>query len=238
LSDVVDGGVGVAQCEAMSGLCTGRLTEGLVAPTAHTFESLGEVLAHLAWLEAASVHAFRRLARELTAHGAPRALVDAARSAARDEIRHARTMRALAARHGVRVPAVVAERSPVRDLESIARENATEACIVETFGAVLAVWQSERAADDDIREAMRAIAPDELAHASLGWRIATWIEPQLTPDARRRVARARDRAVTECVRSATRWPAGTRGPLGLPSDEATRVLARALVTSGVWKLAS
>ena len=143
-------------------------------------------------------------------------------------------MRALAARHGARVSKVDAARSPVRDLESIARENAVEACIVETFGAVLAAWQSERAVDEDIREAMRVIAPDELRHASLGWRVAKWIEPRLSPSARARVERARGDAIRACIRNAMPWPESTRDRLGMPSDEVTRVLARELISSGVW----
>ena len=232
VSEVIDGGVSVAQCE--NAPCFGRLTEGAVAPL-HDRRSLGETLAHFAWLEAASVHAFRRLARELSAHGAPRSLVDSARTAARDEIRHARIMRALAARHGASVAAVVVKDTPVRDLESIARENAVEACVVETFGAVLAAWQSERADDDAIRDAMRAIAPDELRHATLAWSVAAWIELRLSDEARARVDRARERAVKECVRGVTRWPKATLRPLGVPSVDVTRTLARSLVSSGVWR---
>jgi hypothetical protein len=46
----------------------------------------------MAQLEAASIVAFDRLARELDAHGAPAELVAEARRAKTDEVRHARTL--------------------------------------------------------------------------------------------------------------------------------------------------
>src|SRR5260221_4003130 len=82
-----DGGTRVAHCQVQY-LC-GRKLDGLVDADAGRASAVGETLARAAWLEAASIHAFRRLARELHAHGAPRALVEAARTCARDEIRHA-----------------------------------------------------------------------------------------------------------------------------------------------------
>ncbi len=222
-----DGGATrTAQCRADEYTCTGRRTDGLIEPIAAS--TLGETLAKLAWLEAASVHSFRRLARELRAHGAPRSLVRSARDAARDEIRHARVMRSLARRHGALVAPVRAARTVTRDLETIARENAVEGCVVEALGALFAAWQAERAEDEMIRAAMRVIAPDELRHASLAWAVAAWIEPRLDPSARSRVRSARARTAAECVQNAAMGNAAIAGPLGLPSASAARALARAL----------
>ncbi|MFO0673086.1 MAG: hypothetical protein U0235_26305 [Polyangiaceae bacterium] len=50
--------------------------------------------------EAAAVVAFRRIHRDLRAHGAPDALLDRVRVATRDEIRHTRTTRTSARRYG------------------------------------------------------------------------------------------------------------------------------------------
>jgi hypothetical protein len=72
-------------------------------------------LAEAAWLEAASVDAFRVLRLELRAHSAPRRLLRAASRAARDERRHARAAGALARRFDVTVPAVERQASPLRD---------------------------------------------------------------------------------------------------------------------------
>src|SRR6185295_13249702 len=123
-----------------------------------------------------SIHAFRRLARELRAHGAPSDLVNAARACARDEARHARTMARLARAHGATIDRVHVEDVGTRDLEAIARENAVEGCVGETYGALLAIWQAEHAADADVRAAMREIAPDEMRHAALAWAVATWAD--------------------------------------------------------------
>src|SRR5581483_10898484 len=83
----------------------GRKPIGLVrarataAPTA-----LGAYFARMAFEEAASVHAFRRLRDELALHGAPLPLVQAARRAARDEVRHARAMSARGRAEGASIP--------------------------------------------------------------------------------------------------------------------------------------
>ncbi len=189
-----DGGATIAHCELWH--TCGRRFDGLVEPgTGPRGDVLGAVLARAAWLEAASVRAFRRLARELRVHGAPASLVQAARESARDEARHARTMTRLARAHGATVPRVEGEEPTARELEAVARENAVEGCVGETYGALLAAFAAEQAADPAIREAMRGIAPDELRHASLAWAVAAWAEPRLSPDARARVEGARAAAV-------------------------------------------
>lgn len=190
-----DGGTVVAQCELMM-LC-GRRFDGLEEV------SCGPDFARAAWLEAASIRAFRRLARELRAHGAPDELVDAARSAAKDEARHARLMTRLANRFGAKVPRVEWTDRGVRDLEAIARENAVEACVGETYGALAAAWHAEHARDVEVRDVMRAIAPDELRHAALGWAIDAWAKTRLPPEASARVEAARDEAADDLLQNAS-----------------------------------
>lgn len=189
------------QCNGVQD-CTGRKLEGTRAPTIDG-EPIAAQLASAAWLEAAAVFAFRRLARELRAHGAPARLVRAARRCARDEIRHARIMTALAKKHGAVVPRAPRAPREIRDLESIARENGIEGCVSETYGAAVAAWQAESASDPDVARAMRAIAPDELRHAALGWAVQTWIERRLDAGARARVRAARDQAAREIVAKAS-----------------------------------
>ncbi|HEY1958585.1 MAG TPA: ferritin-like domain-containing protein [Polyangiaceae bacterium] len=225
-----DAGESVAQCEALH-LC-GRRFDGLEEAAAGC--SLGDALARMAWLEAASVHAFRRLARELRAHGAPDELVVAARACARDEARHARTMARLARARGAKVPRVEARTASVRDLESIARENAVEACVGETYGALLAMWQAEHAGDEDIRAAMREIAPDEMRHAALGWAVAAWAGARLQADARARVASARNRAVHDLLQTASIEPdAAIARATGAPRARDQARLAAAM-RDAVW----
>jgi hypothetical protein len=196
----VPSGVVMAQCHTEWMCIGGRKLEGASAPVIDSDDPLGVYFARLAWLEAASVGAFRRLARELRAHGAPDELVAAAKASARDEIRHARIMARLATKHRAKVPRVEARDGGVRDLESIARENAVEGCVGETFGAALAFFHGEHAdADADVAGAMRAIAEDELRHAALGWAVAAWADARLSEDARARVRTARSVAVVELV---------------------------------------
>ena len=98
----------------------------------------GAWLAHAAWLEAASVYAFFRLADELALHGAPIALVRIARQSAMDEMRHAAVVASLAARYGARPAAVEVDPPAARSLEAMAIENAVEGCVRETWGAIVA----------------------------------------------------------------------------------------------------
>ena len=199
-----DGGTRVAHCQVQY-LC-GRKLEGLVDDGGGNAASLAATLARAAWLEAASIHAFRRLARELRAHGAPDELVVAARACARDEARHARTMARLARAHGATIDRVRVDDVGVRDLESIARENAVEGCVGETYGALLAIWQSDNARDPSVSAAMREIAPDEMRHAALAWAIAAWADAHLSSDARARVRDARDEAVAKIATEAKHEP--------------------------------
>ncbi|HEY1956510.1 MAG TPA: ferritin-like domain-containing protein [Polyangiaceae bacterium] len=197
-----DGGATIAACQ-VTALCTGRKVEGLAAPS--TGSSLGERLARMAWLEAVSVRAFERLARELRHHGAPASLVRRAERAARDEARHARIMTRLAKRHGAKVLPVLIARLAPRDLESVARENAVEACVGETFGAAQAALWATR--EGELGQAMRSIAPDELAHAALGWDVAAWAEAHLSAIARSRVRAARSAAARALLQDARNSPA-------------------------------
>ncbi len=202
LGTSTEGGEIVATCEIPSGACLGRKLDGLETPQG-TLRLHGAMVARMAWLEAASVRAFERLARELRHHGAPRSLVTRALACARDEARHARMMARIARKHGARVPRVVATEMPLRDLESIARENAIEGCVGETFGAAQAAWRASHTTDDDMARAMGRIAPDELRHAALGWAVAAWVDAKLDEPARARVRAARNRAARELLQNAT-----------------------------------
>ncbi|MBK7401983.1 MAG: hypothetical protein IPJ34_38485 [Myxococcales bacterium] len=209
--------------------CEGRLPAALLdAPPGRP--DVATHFASAAFLEAAAIDAFRLLARELVVHGAPRRLVEAARRARRDEIRHARTMRALARRHGahhVRPPRV--GESPVRELVAIAVENAIEGCVRETWGAALAWFQATHAADPIVRSAMARIARDETQHAALGWSLHHWAMTRLPAAQRAEVARA-----LEGARAALHLAVATvpdqdiRHRLGLPDATQAAALVRAV----------
>ena len=189
-----------------------------------TLAGVGGYFARMHSLEAASVPAFERLARELEAHGAPARLVSAARRARRDEIRHVKITRALAARFSVHARAKRIPIGRVRSLESVALENAVEGCVLETFGALIATWQATRAQDPVVRSAMRKIARDETRHAELAFRVAAWADARLSTRARERVAEARNHAAKK-VSSRFRQPSKAFATtLGLPSNEQARLL--------------
>ena len=213
---------------------TGRRPAGLVDAVDARAGSIGERLARAAYLEAAAVIAFRDLAAQIEAHGAPAALVKRLRRAAQDEVRHARVVGALARRRGAEPAPVVVEATGLRSLLALALENAREGCVRETWGAACAVVQSERAADLDLREAMRGIARDELRHAELSWDMAAWIAPRLTDAERALVAAERARAVAELERELERTPAElSLRALGVPSRaEVASILGS--MRSAVW----
>ncbi|NMO16758.1 ferritin-like domain-containing protein [Pyxidicoccus fallax] len=190
--------VSVLDCRGFYETCSdGRKPEGLQEPRLDAHCSLGALFARMAWLEAASVPAFLRLARELKAHGAPEVLVRAARRSAGEEVRHTRAMTALARRHGASAPEVELAPFPTRSLEDMLVENAKEGCVRETFGAVVAGWQARAAEDARVREEFERIAEDELRHAELAWAVDAWAAELLTPEARQRVRDARREAFEE-----------------------------------------
>lgn len=175
----------------------GRRPDGFVASHATYTNVRGAYFASIAELEAAAVIAFRRLARDLAALGAPRELLDRVRTAIRDEVRHTRATRALALRDGVHAASPRLEPYRGRDLLAVAIENAREGCVRETFAALVACRQAASASDGRIRATMRAIADEETSHAALSWDIAAWLESRLDDAGREAVRRARDEAITE-----------------------------------------
>lgn len=172
----------------------GRRPEGFVLDDAGgASRGLVAYLTELAALEAASIGEFATLRDELTAHGAPRALVAAAEAARRDEIVHARLTQRLARRAGGRPARVALEPRPPRSLEALAVHNAVEGCVRETFGALSATWQARHAADPELARAFARIAEDETRHAAFSWELGAWLDARLDATARARVAEARAR---------------------------------------------
>ncbi|WP_438011081.1 ferritin-like domain-containing protein [Sorangium sp. So ce321] len=224
-----DGHLGEVASEVIrssAGVCIGRRAAGLVERAAGGATVVGAWFAEVAQLEAASVAAFEVLGRELAHHGAPRSLIEGASAARRDEVRHARVMRAVAARHGGRWRAPVVAPQPLRSFEELAVENAAEGCARETFGALVGMWQARFAGDRAVRRVMARIARDEVRHASLAWAIDRWARPRLSPAARRRTEEARRSALDEIAAAAQRDPHPDLVRwAGLPGPRAARSLA-------------
>jgi hypothetical protein len=225
----VDGGLAVRV--VYNYVCGGgRCPEGLAPPASGVSgETLGAWLAANAHLEAASIDAFEILAAELGVHRAPPALIQAARAATADERRHADAIGRLAVSRGAVPPAVYVKRGPVRDIEAVARENAVEGCVRETYAALLACRQACAATAPALRSAMVGIARDETRHAALAWAVDRWSQGLLAPAARRRVSEARREAIERLVDAPLAGlPRDDRAQAGLPEEEEEARMAGAL----------
>jgi hypothetical protein len=216
--------------------CAGRKPAGLLSQVeANGASALGDYLARAAHLEAASVFAFERMAQELAALGAPDALIDDARKARADEVRHSQAIERLArARGGAPVAAVVAH-LPARSLEEIALENAVEGCVRETYGALVGGYQALCARDLELYAAMQPIAEDETRHAGLSHRVHAWLWTKLDAAARQRVRHAQQRAIFALAAELhTPMDESLRRALGLPTPEVAQALLRQLNRS-LWQ---
>lgn len=215
--------------------CVGRRFAELAEPAVESTDA-AELLAATAALEAASIDAFLRLARELAHHRAPPALVARARDAAGDERRHTRSMNALASRYGAPIPAPRA-RTRFRSVPRLAYvllENAVEGCVRETFGALMAHVQALRATDPVVRRTMTEIAEDESRHAALAWAIDAWGRDRVSASEARRIDGAREDAVAKLAAEIASGEGATPDArLGLPSASETRSLAAALAST-LW----
>lgn len=139
-----------------------------------------------AWLddaraEGASIPAFLALARDLSATGAPRALVQRALAAARDEQVHTALCSALASGYaGVELRPAAMETPPARDasrahaLQRLAAESWQDGCIGEGVAAAFARRSLATSTDDDVASTLATIARDEAAHAQLAWDVTAW----------------------------------------------------------------
>jgi len=214
----------------------GRRPRGLDQPRSRRSNAtaLGKYFANAAHLEAASVHAFRILRRELASFGAPDDLLVAAKRAEVDEVRHTKLTAKIARAHGSKPPRVRVARGARRSLEAIALENAVEGCVRETFGALVAMWQAERATDDDVAAAMKEIAVDETRHAALAWSVAAWADTRLDTRARERIEAAKNKAISDLENElAIEAHPDLVARAGLPSASDQRRLLSALFDSGV-----
>ncbi|MFO0550325.1 MAG: ferritin-like domain-containing protein [Polyangiaceae bacterium] len=199
---------------------------GRVSPAGTRDTNASSWLLTMAAAEASSIGAFDVLARELASLGAPQRFVRRARLARLDEVRHARAIARLA--RGERPPRARPARSirkAPRERAAILTENLTDGCVMETFGALVALAQAERAADPRVRRTMAAVAADELRHAALAWAIAGWAQGGALDDAARATLRAALRVLAE--RPPYLDDAAVRA-LGAPSGAAHTMLVRAL----------
>lgn len=216
------------------GCAIGRRPDGLADVVHVERDTLAGWLARVAHLEAASIPAFERLAADLERLGAPAELVSRAKESADDERRHAASTAALARAHGGVVPAVELAAHAACDLLSLARENAAEGCVRETFGALFARVQATRAETPELCALFDEIARDETAHAALAWDIDAWARGSLSPEECREVERARRDAVRALFEGVTvPLPAEVVARLGAPQRDEARAMA-AMLDHALW----
>jgi hypothetical protein len=118
---------------------------------------------------------FRRLAAELASHGASDAVVEMARRAAIDELRHAERCLDLVRHFGgpfqaPKAPEVraIAPRS-FTDQERLLYEVVALSCVTETLSTTLLGALVERARDTLAKDVAHSILRDEVKHSRLGW---------------------------------------------------------------------
>ncbi|MCB9683746.1 MAG: hypothetical protein H6735_01735 [Alphaproteobacteria bacterium] len=121
--------------------------------------------------EGEAIAAFLALAAELAAAGAPRALVDGALRAARDEVLHSAMAAVQAARHGS-IGEITLPTPPARapDLARLAVESYVDGVIGEGAAAAEAAEAARRTGDAHHAR----IAVDEARHAALGAAVVDW----------------------------------------------------------------
>jgi hypothetical protein len=116
-------------------------------------------------------------------------------------------------------------------LEALAIHNEREGVVGETWGALVATFQAERAGDVEVRKAMRVIAREELAHAALSLRVASWSRRRLSPNARAKVDAERARAIARIARTSDGFAGRDEGnPLGWPSERERQALVAELAS--------
>jgi hypothetical protein len=223
----------ITQREAPAGMfggChpLGRRPEGLHEPRFD--KDIAGYFARAAYLEAASIPAFERMACELEYFGGPSALVQRAIGAAEEEKRHAELMTHFARQFGGAAPPLAIPQHAKRSIEAFATENATEGCVFECYAAAVAVFQAAHAEDADLRTAMDQIARDECAHAALAFDVHRWALTQLDNAARARVLATQETALGRLFASTdlqTLHTASSRW-VGEPSSLAARTLVEAV----------
>ncbi|CAN5218898.1 hypothetical protein BH09MYX1_BH09MYX1_09630 [soil metagenome] len=190
----------------------------------HDMRTLAGFFAECAVREAASVYGFEQVVRELVVHGAPEHLVEWARRAAQEEVRHAAEMRAEARARGIEPRKVSDANPPTDSLLAFARANLAEGCVAETYSALQLVWMAQHAAPG-YRELLARTAEDEVGHAGLAFEIHEWAASRLAADERTELRAALQVALRDMVRDASVPPPDALAEIGMPSADVAQAIA-------------
>lgn len=173
-------------------------------------------LAEMARIEAASVHAFRRLEGTLASLGADQALLARVRRAARDEVAHARLVGNLAKERGMKPRRVELDRDHESSTFELALENAVAGCVHETLGVAYLEHQRLHAQDPALAAMAEALYEDELDHAALSWDLVAFFDRHLDGAQKQKLRAARERALDDVAVEMRDLDPRVREALGLP----------------------
>lgn len=215
----------LVQCDGTNGafnVC-GRRPHDYAEPETLPADALAAFLVQSAHLEAASVVAFRELAQQLEQFGASQELIQRCLEAAEDEVLHTRLMTELAEAEHVTVPEVVLPIQQEISFFEIARHNAIEGCVLETWAAVQAHVYAQTAADPKLRSVMARIAEDETRHGQLAWDLHSWFMGQVTEAQRLQITEEQAEALAALPQHARRQARGLPHELGRPKHSFEQV---------------
>jgi hypothetical protein len=135
----------------------------------------GALWAFRAGAELDAAARFDRIATALARHDAHRGVVDLARQAAADEVRHHDRCAALARRFGTTPPPKrMRVAPPLRVAASDDRcqtlyEAIAMGCVTESLSVALLLEMKHAAQDDEVDDTIAEILRDEVQHSRLGW---------------------------------------------------------------------
>ncbi|MCB9762024.1 MAG: hypothetical protein H6739_19530 [Alphaproteobacteria bacterium] len=202
-------------------LFAGRRPLGHVDPS-DAADTLDAWLARCAHLEAASVLAFRQLARQLHGWGAPAALIERCLQAAAEEAEHARVLIAL-----TDVPIPHTNPGPADEaLYAVALHNAVEGCVNECWAAMLAFLKARYARAPALRAAYARLVDDETRHGELAWDVHRWLMGQLDEADQQRITEAQRAAIARLPAVARVQAERLPQAMGLPAPAAAAAMAR------------
>lgn len=134
-------------------------------------------------VERAATVQFERLAEGLEAVSAPGRLVEVAARAAAEERRHGALCGELAASYGAQVAGDGPSPLPLAPaglstFEGLCYAMVAHCCVAETESVATLTALIRRAGPPAVRQALVAIARDEVEHAQLGWAFLAWAGPR------------------------------------------------------------
>ena len=224
-------GNAVVTCEMIvQPYCEGRFHDGVPRPSKQRGSDVQQWLSRAAQSERSSVQSFLLLAKELEYHGAPCDLIDRLRTAAREEVVHARMMHHLCIENDVSIPKCQDSILPKRGLFEIALENVVEGCVHERYAALQAHYQACNVQEERLRSIFSRIAHEETGHTALAEDLHIWFMSQLSKEEQSSVLRAKNEA--QCALEKSLLAREEKPEMlsfwGLPSAQKSYELAQSL----------